>query len=95
MALPCEQISQVVGTRTANFINLPRQHKRVYPQCLDLRCFGMLLFEFLDTRVERGSFLPKPFDLRVLLEQLNWLQNPLFLHDACPCRHAFVNPNRG
>jgi hypothetical protein len=55
----------------------------------------MLLFEFLDTRVERGSFLPKPFDLRVLLEQLNWLQNPLFLHDACPCRHAFVNPNRG
>jgi hypothetical protein len=40
VALPREQIGQVIGTRTANFINLPRQHKRVYPQCLDLRCFG-------------------------------------------------------
>src|ERR1700750_3127134 len=40
-----EQIGQVIGARTANFINLPGQHQRAYLQRLDLRCVWMLLFK--------------------------------------------------
>jgi hypothetical protein len=40
---------QLICAGAANFINLPRRHERACPQCLDLRRFGMLPFEFLDS----------------------------------------------
>ena len=79
-----EQIGQIIRARAANFIDLPGQHEGACPQCLDLRCFGMLLFEFLDTVVERCQLKVKAFDFDVLADRSNWLPYSLCSHDAPP-----------